>query len=797
LINRKNLLQTPEKTCFSGFFSLDSAPAFLPFFAKALTLGTQMNNKHSNAALAILFSGALIVSPSLAQTATSDPGKPTPGAALNYHGGDTRIGLGWDSELDARGEIFQVFQSSDTSATLGELWAAKRSGGVKLSHNWANAGKTSVTKVFGAFDVTDSDYRKFTLGGGQEYRNWYWNTYVSKGIGGDNKIVDVTVTTPGFVTGRDAGGDFRQDYSVAQNAKLFTRAFDWGVGGRVGHFYTGPLLRLTAGLDYEWGKARSSRTCTNVTVAGATTAVPSCETATGLGGKPSQLTGSVMLEKFFEGSGFSVALSGEALRRKGQLVDDRSDTRGTLMLRYEFGAPKSNFRPSKLTKTVVSTERVPDPNWVPPPPAPAPVAAAPVPAPTAAPVPPQFRTETRTSRFNTNDAQETYFDLGSAKLKPAAMRELDALVARINGQQPYVELRVRIIGHTCPTGSDRNNFPLSQKRADAVKAYLVSKGVPTSVINTDAKAGKSPKYPEVKGQSFRNRRADTEVEIVKERSEQVQVPVAAPAPAAAAPAAATPATPPAPPPQRPMIDRQVSREVIEDQPDPWIARALRNSVPHKTYVDTYTWSSTTQTTTLGAKTYLNRGPSAVNDSVSATCGTPLTINVLGNDTDPDGDTLTITSVSTPGKGTAVISGRTIIYTPAAGAGCTGSDTFTYTISDGKGGTSTATVTAALTAAPVPNDPPQARDDTYVLGCSAGQPPKVYDVLANDTDPNGDALTITAITQPSLGGTVAISGSGKTVTFTPTACFTRTTFTYTISDGKGGTSTATVTLVDPI
>ncbi len=741
-----------------------------------------MNNKYANPALAILFSGALIVTPSLAQTAAVDPGKPTPGAALNYHGADTRIGVGIDSELDARGEIFQVLQSSDTSATLGELWAAKRSGGLKLSHNWANSDKSAVTKVFGAFDITDSDYRKVTLGAGREYRNWYWNAYVSHASGGDQLLTDVTVSATGSTTGTDAGGDFRQDYTVTNNAKLFTRAFDWGTGVRVGHFYPTALLRITAGLDYEWGKARSTRSCNNVNVLGASVQPPSCVSATGLGGTPTQTTVSLGAEKFFEGSGFSVALQGEALRRKGQLVDDRNDVRGYAMLRYEFGAPKSNFRPSKLTKTVMSTERVPDPNWTPPP-APAPVAAA---AP-AAPTPPQFRMETRTSRFDTNDAQETYFDLGSAKLKPAAMKELDALVARIAAQQPYVELKVRVVGHTCPTGSDRNNFPLSQKRADAVKAYLVSKGVPADLIATDAKAGKSPKYPEVKGQSFRNRRADTDVIIVKEKSEQVRVPVAAPSVATPA----TPAVAPAPA-VRPMIDRQVSREVIEDQPDPWVARALRNSVPHKTYVDTYTWSAATQTTTLTTKTYLNRGPVAATDNTAATCGTPITINVLGNDSDPDGDALTITSVTAPGKGSAVISGNRVVYTPSAGASCTGTDTFNYSISDGKGGVASAAVNVALSPAPVPNNPPVARDDQYIVGCSGSS---TFNVLANDTDADNDTLTITSVTQPAVG-TVAIAADGKTLQYSNGRCFTRTNFTYTISDGKGGSATATVTITDP-
>ncbi len=733
------------------------------------------------AALAILLFGGAIVSPALAQS-TSEP-KPTPGASLFYQGGDTRVGLGWDSELDARGELFQVLQSSETSSTLGELWAAKRSGGLKLSHHWANGGKTAVNKVFGAFDITDSDHRKFTLGGGQEYQNWFWTTYLSKAASGDKLAAEATTSTPGFFNGSDAAGNFRQDYSVVQNARLFTRAFDWGVGARVGHFYSGPLLRLTAGVDYEWGKARSSVTCSNpATPLSLPLIGPACVNGTGLGGKPSQITGSLTLEKFFEGSGFSVALQGEALRRKGQLIDDRSDTRGMAMLRYEFGAPKSTFRPSKLTKTITTTERVPDPNWTPPAPAPAPQAVA------AAPAEPQFKMEKRAVRFDTKDAQETYFDLGSARLKPAAMKELDALVARIAAQQPYVELKVMVVGHTCPTGSDRNNFPLSQKRADAVKAYLVSKGVPANVISTDAKAGKSPKYPEVKGQSFRNRRADTDVVIVKERMDDVRVPVAAVAPST------PPTAPAAPAPQRPMIDRQVSREVVEDQPDPWMSRALRNSVPHKTTVDTYTWSAFTQTTTLGTKTYLNRGPAAVADSVSATCGLPITINVISNDSDPDGDALTITSVTVPGKGTAVISGNRIVYTPNAGATCTGGDTFSYTISDGKGGTASAAVNVTLTPAPVPNNAPVARNDEYILRCTTS--PTVLNLLANDSDPDGDTLSITSVTQPSVGS-VTIGANGRNVSFSASTCFTRTTFTYTISDGKGGTSTATVTLTDPI
>ena len=198
----------------------------------------------------------------------------------------------------------------------------------------------------------------------------------------------------------------------------------------------------------------------------------------------------------------------------------------------------------------------------------------------------------------------------------------------------------------------------------------------------------------------------------------------------------------------------------------------------------------------GPRRFLNRGPAAVNDAYTIECNAPATFNVLANDSDPDNDALTITSVSTPGKGTATISAGRVVYTPAASS-CTGVvDSFTYTINDGKGGTSTATVAVTVKAAAVvvpTNTAPVAVDDVFIVPCRNSL---VLDVLGNDTDKDGDALTITSVTQPSKAG-IAISANGKTLTYNPTGvCFIQDSFTYTISDGKGGTATANVTLIDP-
>ena len=140
----------------------------------------------------------------------------------------------------------------------------------------------------------------------------------------------------------------------------------------------------------------------------------------------------------------------------------------------------------------------------------------------------------------------------------------------------------------------------------------------------------------------------------------------------------------------------------------------------------------------------NRPPVAVNDAATTPFGQPVTINVIANDSDPDGDPLTVQSVTAPGLGTAQISNNMVIYTPAAGI--LGADRFTYTINDGRGGTATATVTVTITA-PI-NRPPIAVDDVAVTTVST---PVTIDVLANDSDPDGDPLTVISVSQPANGG----------------------------------------------
>ena len=97
-------------------------------------------------------------------------------------------------------------------------------------------------------------------------------------------------------------------------------------------------------------------------------------------------------------------------------------------------------------------------------------------------------------------------------------------------------------------------------------------------------------------------------------------------------------------------------------------------------------------------TPVNTTPTAVDDATPTAEGTAVDIDVVANDTDLEGDTLQVTSVTIPSNGTAVIkpgSATTITYTP--NSSFHGSDSFTYVVSDGNGGTDTGTVTVTVTA----------------------------------------------------------------------------------------------------
>ncbi|OWY23685.1 hypothetical protein C7N43_31880, partial [Sphingobacteriales bacterium UPWRP_1] len=275
----------------------------------------------------------------------------------------------------------------------------------------------------------------------------------------------------------------------------------------------------------------------------------------------------------------------------------------------------------------------------------------------------------------------------------------------------------------------------------------------------------------------------------------------------------------------------------------------------------------------------NNPPVAVNDAGTTPQNTPISISVLDNDSDPDGDPFNITAFTQPlTGGTVTQQGNNLVFTPTAGF--SGTATFTYTICDDGGLCDNATVTITVQG-PEPCDNPDNLCTTFmtpllvcvefcdlnataqitdvnatfncglnilaaedcveyiplpgfsgpevleIIGCDntgacqtiyvnvvvqescngpANNPPVAVNdagttpqntpisisVLDNDSDPDGDPITVTAFTQPLTGGTVTQQGSN--LVFTPTAGFSGTaTFTYTICDDGGLCDNATVTI----
>ncbi|MGI9495313.1 MAG: Ig-like domain-containing protein [Mariniblastus sp.] len=170
----------------------------------------------------------------------------------------------------------------------------------------------------------------------------------------------------------------------------------------------------------------------------------------------------------------------------------------------------------------------------------------------------------------------------------------------------------------------------------------------------------------------------------------------------------------------------------------------------------------------------NSPPVAVNDTATVDEDSFVAVNVLQNDSDPDNDTLSVQSFTSPSNGSVSASNGILTYTPDANFN--GSDSFNYTINDGNGNTDTATVSITVDAV---NDNPVASDDSSVTNEDTAV---LINVISNDTDVDGDSLTVDSVNQPA-NGTVVNNGDG-TVTYTPAnGFFGVDTFSYTVSDGS--------------
>lgn len=201
-------------------------------------------------------------------------------------------------------------------------------------------------------------------------------------------------------------------------------------------------------------------------------------------------------------------------------------------------------------------------------------------------------------------------------------------------------------------------------------------------------------------------------------------------------------------------------------------------------------NSNTVTVTLTVQA-LNDAPVAVANQFSTSEDTALNVpapGVLGNDTDVDGLVLSASLVAGPENGSLVLDANgSFLYTPAPDFN--GPDAFTYRASDGTANSNTATVSLTVTASP---DAPDAAADSFSTDEDSPREVAAPGVLANDTDPEGGALTAVMVSGPSSGSLV-LNADGS-FRYVPAANFNGSdAFTYRASNGAVQSDPVTVML----
>ncbi len=625
-------------------------------------------------------------------------------ANLQYTGANSRIGLGYQHGGSWRAEIFDVISETVDSAWLADAWIADSVGGLKLSYH-LQSGAT-VNKYFAGIDQNKARDRKISLGIGRENNAFFGNGYLSYSPNGRRQLgADSVSTELTQIRGSESTRDYLDNISTTTTTRMFERAYEYGVGARVGRYYEEQGLRFTAGLDYEWGVVSAK-----------------------------QWGVSMIAEKFFVGTPHSIALQGDSHRKSGSLDIERNDNRFMLMYRYSFGGDSS--KPAKQYRNVAQDTVLTTPVVIP------------------------ARKEIRLVKTSVSMNGDAFFQLSSAKLSDAAKIELDRL-AEILLNSPH-EGNVRIVGHTCDLGSIKLNQRLSLERASAVRDYFLLKGVlKADEIVVDGKGKSEPKFPPLAATREKNRRVDLEFISVKEKEEIIQIPeqiqitsdpivtykreLIEQEPSWLRRALRTPAE------HKRTIDTYRTQQKIQSATTTrtWVNRApqARDDIYHVASGSTANFAVLSNDTDSDAGDILslvsvgtasqgmvrvdgsqivfsapanfngqasfsyvvsdnhgvtstanvlvnivapNHAPTATDDRFVVSGVLESELDVLANDADSDGDILTIVSMTQPAGNNGMVSlvGNKIKFLPKNRFAW---DSFTYTVSDGKGGVSTATV----------------------------------------------------------------------------------------------------------
>ena len=624
------------------------------------------------------------------------------------------IGVGVDTEFDVVGEITGVLFENYTSSLIGQGWVGTEgAGGLKLNYHWLINGvydgeddngnpvytDGTVLKSFLAVDQGEiSQHRKLTFGGGFEKQHYFFSLYGSAGLSDEVLVNTFANSFNQVVTGVIDGRGFTRNDTVNTTTDVFEEVYEWGVGLRAGMNFEPSQLRLTLGGDYEDGNDGAD-----------------------------QVTASVRLDKVFGDTGHMLSLRGAWARKSGPFEIDRTDWRGGIFYTFHFGQthrPAQRFRQEEFTV-------IP---------------------------PPVEKTEVFLNQVDVSSAAN--FELDESDLMPNAEEVLTDLLSR--AQAAKIIGKIKITGHTCNLGPAEYNLGLSESRAKEVAQFFIESGLSEDQVEVVWKGEAEPRYSNDTEETRRlNRRVEVEF-VTEERVERVVTSQ-----------------------EEPITEW---RQVAVPTEAPWIRRALRTPVRHKRRVDVYRTEESSTEIVEGEVIFDNNPPEAVDDIFDLQQdSSDNVLNVLANDSDPDGDSLNIIDISTPSNGSAVINGNEIIYTPAVGF--TGTDSFSYMIDDGFGGQQSAQVNISIAATPPPNQAPAAADDSAEVDSGESV---LISVLDNDSDPEGEALVIINVSSPVAGLAEIV---GQQISYTAPSDFSGTdTFSYTIADPAGNQSTATVTVV---
>lgn len=689
------------------------------------------------------------------QAAPPEPQANDSSIPITYVGTNSRVSLGVNDDGDINGEALGIFGFDGDSAWIAQLWLAEHgAGGVQLDYHWLWGGKTRedtidnpdsvrVAKAFVAVDQNVWNDRKATLGIGYQHNDFFVDGYVSGALTGNRYVGTDTDATTTVLTGIENGHAYTQNQTVSVITDSFEKPYEKGIGLRLGQYFDEGLWRLRGGLDYERGKYDSD-----------------------------QATLSLGVDKYIRNTGWSLSLDGEYLKKSGDFEIDKNDTRGWLSLRYEFG---QSYRPRAPFRVVE---------------VPVPVAVANVAA-----EPTLVRNDVRLDgdaffNFDQSDLRPDAIaaldellarltgttrvsritvightdSVGSEAYNAAlsAQRAASAKAYLVSRGVPADQIDTRADGELNP--SYPNDTPANRQKNRRVDIEFLSVEESLTPAVTPAPAAavewkrepvaapaawieralRNPAQHKRTVDVYRFERATTTTtlgprQFANTAPNAVDDSVSVPRDAAATGIAVL------------ANDTDPENDVLTitgtTSPAHGTVSFSAGQVsytPAAGYVgtDSFTYTITdgfggsdTATVTIVIGTGGNRPPVAANDSAQTPPATPVRIPVLRNDSDPDDDVLSVTSVGTPAHGAAVLnSDGTLTYTPVTGF--EGSDAFSYVISDGRGGTATAQVTVQVGAGA--NAPPVALDD--VVGVFKGGGVDIP-VLDNDSDPDGDLLRV--------------------------------------------------------